>query len=389
MTNLEQNSSPDGGRKRACSLTIYDRGQKTKKEKLSFGMVRAVFWWWLVLLLAINKDHYVVHGTAVASRRDRSLKKSRTEHGDYYNYNFEPIKPKVLFADNANVTANSTNKGGAATDDPMDSKEEDGDSKKHYSGSNATIVLSKLKGDASYESYGTTAKGGEKDNANADDDSVKRTEKPARTIQKGDPPPSKSPSARSKGSTKSTAEGKTQPKKKKTSGDSTKSTSSDDKKSKMKLEKEEKDEKSSKESKGVKGTKKHTKGEDDTTKPGAGSSGNGGAGECASSVASAIMEALPDVTTLNPTSCCDKTGAIAAYVTHAIIDGSDSAETGLSKFWQEAYDTIAKASAAHNVCFVFVARSTSDPQELARTMHDMVLTISTMVGSWWWTDCDM
>jgi hypothetical protein len=366
---------------------------------------RGTFLLWCLVLVATREGddasqprRFLVHGAVVTTnrQRDRSLKKSRDEHGDYYFAN-EPNRPKILVADfvatnsTAKSSKTSTNDEGGRVGDPIESKEEagDGDSDKRSPGVNATVVLSKLKGDAPNGSYSTsTAKGDEK---------IERSEKPAaKTTEKSDHRPSKSPSSRSKGSTNSTREGKNQRKKKKPSDDSTKSnTSSSDKKSKLKLEKEVKDETSDKESKSEKGGKKPTKQESgekqhkeevDNTKPSSGSSATD-VGKCASSVATAIMNTLPHVAALNPTSCCDKAGAMAAYVTHATYvknDDNDATATssGLSKFWQEAYDTIAKASAARNVCFVFVAAAvtaTTDPLELERTINDAVLTVSTLV----------
>ena len=161
--------------------------------------------------------------------------------------------------------------------------------------------------------------------------------------------------------------------------EATKDSSSSEKMSKLKVNSKSTSKGSkSKGEKGHKSTEDDNKDDDDDDTDDSDNGGSGSSGKCISSAASAITDALPQITTLNPESCCEQTAGIAAYLTHATLDSST--ESGLSRFWQEAYDNISRVSAAHDICFVFVAASTDDVAELEQTMYDMTVAVSTMVS---------
>lgn len=318
--------------------------------------------WVVVVLIVAGTDRLSPHVDATDVRTNRNLKKNRI-HGDYYLGNQpDPIILRVDEEPDTGVSSD-TRKGEKTNDSSDDSEGEGTSSERHspYDHINATMVMKKLKGGKPSEVYNPDKRGKEHDGDSTNPEKQER-------------PNAKSPSVQSKGATKSSGSTK-QRKKKAEEYDSTKdSSSSSKKKSKLQDEstsKNKSDTRKTKGSKGEKNDKKEAKGDGSDT------GGSGASGTCLSHAASAILDALPHVKTLNPERCCEQNTGIAAYLTHATVDSDGG--SGLSRFWQEAYDTIAKASATHGVCFVFVAASTTDTSELEQTMYDMLVTVSTMV----------
>jgi hypothetical protein len=73
-------------------------------------------------------------------------------------------------------------------------------------------------------------------------------------------------------------------------------------------------------------------------------------GRCLSHTATAIEDAVPDIITSGPSSCCNFDGPVAVYVTHSLP--SDSTKSGFEPFWDQIYSQIEQTSNTVNVCFV-------------------------------------
>lgn len=107
--------------------------------------------------------------------------------------------------------------------------------------------------------------------------------------------------------------------------------------------------------------------------------GEGGImGSCSSPVADAIAEAVPQVITQNPDSCCDFDGPIAVYVTHALP--SDITQSGFELFWDEIYTEIARTSSAADVCFVMTGVDSSVMVGGGKTLSDVLIQTNTFVS---------
>ena len=80
--------------------------------------------------------------------------------------------------------------------------------------------------------------------------------------------------------------------------------------------------------------------------------GGGGMGPCSSHVALQLSEAVPEIITVNPISCCysSDTEVVAIYITHALP--SKYTTSGFEPFWDQIYNEIEQTSRAQHVCFV-------------------------------------
>lgn len=95
---------------------------------------------------------------------------------------------------------------------------------------------------------------------------------------------------------------------------------------------------------------------------------------CRSSVANAVLDIVPEVTTMNPTRCCDYKGPVGVYVTHAL--SSPDTESGFEPFWDAIYTQIATTSEHSDTCFVMTGYEPS-----SRSLSDILTDVTVLVSS--------
>jgi hypothetical protein len=93
-----------------------------------------------------------------------------------------------------------------------------------------------------------------------------------------------------------------------------------------------------------------------------------------SKLAAAISNAVPEVVTRNPASCCNKDDSQAVYITHALIE--EGTPSGFELFWDEMYKEIALDSDQTGACFVMtgIDMSVSD-----RSLDEILLATNQFV----------
>jgi hypothetical protein len=103
-----------------------------------------------------------------------------------------------------------------------------------------------------------------------------------------------------------------------------------------------------------------------------------GTGQCAHAVALQIAEAVPQVVTRNPDSCCHETGPVAVYVTHGLR--SEHTFSGLELFWDEIYNEIERTSLTNNVCFVLTGIDAEALAASKQTLDDVLIQTNRVVS---------
>jgi hypothetical protein len=107
--------------------------------------------------------------------------------------------------------------------------------------------------------------------------------------------------------------------------------------------------------------------------------------DCTSSVADAIVAAVPEAITKNPSRCCYFTGPTAVYVTHAEL--SDETASGFEPFWDRFYQIVSATSEQADVCFVMtgydqtsergISEILIDVNEIVSNLHDVPAMMTT------------
>ncbi|GAX28265.1 hypothetical protein FisN_27Hh084 [Fistulifera solaris] len=95
---------------------------------------------------------------------------------------------------------------------------------------------------------------------------------------------------------------------------------------------------------------------------------------CRSAVATAILDIVPEVITVNPPSCCNYEGPLGIYVTHALP--SNDTSSGLEPFWDAIYKQIATTSEQSDACFVMTGYEPS-----ARSPSDILTDVTVLASS--------
>jgi hypothetical protein len=104
-----------------------------------------------------------------------------------------------------------------------------------------------------------------------------------------------------------------------------------------------------------------------------------GTGQCAHAVAVQIAEAVPQVVTRNPDSCCHDSGPLAVYVTHGLR--SEHTFSGLELFWDEIYTEIERSSLANNVCFVLTGIDGEALAASQQSLDDVLIQTNRVVSA--------